>query len=411
LLAAASRQRGLYHTGAAASSDTRFQAVFPFRESTSGIWCLCRESHVPGNSPHKGHQFARNRHDDLIGVLAARQELSIPCAQADLPLRTEVLDGFGQLFQPQVEMATALRRIAVRPRPFNQGPAGMAMPGLGDAPLGAPWATGIVRGRQAQIPHQLCGVGNAREVSQFGDGRDGHGELYPPQRLEGLDHWGEAPGFDPLMEFLFQTLAACGVLGDRPHVLVADDLRRWSRTDDFRAPSEMRGAPMGLARLANVLAQEKGFEALLRGFEVTETIFTGATQIAHGFVIDLGDVDGGEVARTPQPGQLAGIAAVGLDPVPGLFRNQCGGDHPTVMPRLGQIAIQPIAARPGFVDKDEGLGLRVQWSNPVVEVTLAGAASPQGDDLRAVVLGHIGDRDGLLMDISADIKHARLGHG
>ena len=166
----------------------------------------------------------------------------------------------------------------------------------------------------------------------------------------------------------------------------------------------MRGAPIGLARIANVLAQEKGFEARRRGFEVTETIFTGATQIANGFVIDLGDVDGGEVARTHQPGQLAGIAAVGFDPVPGFFRNERGRDHPTVMPRLRQIAVQPIAARPGFVDKHEVFGLRVQLANQFVEVTLAGADRPQGDDLRAMVLGHVGDRDGLLMDIQADIQ-------
>jgi hypothetical protein len=83
----------------------------------------------------------------------------------------------------------------------------------------------------------------------------------------------------------------------------------------------MRGAPIGLARIANVLAQEKGFEAILGGLEVTETIFTGATQIAHGFVINLGDGDGGEVARTHQPGQLAGIAAVGFAPVPSFLRD------------------------------------------------------------------------------------------
>ena len=81
------------------------------------------------------------------------------------------------------------------------------------------------------------------------------------------------------------------------------------------------------------------------------------------------------------------------------------------MPRLRQIAVPPVAARPGFVDEHEVFGLRVQLSNQWVEVALAGADSPQGDDLRAMVLGHVGDRDGLLMDIQADIKHARLGHG
>jgi hypothetical protein len=308
-------------------------------------------------------------------------------------------------------MATDLRRIAGRPRAFKQGPAGLPIAGLSDAALGAPWATGRVRGRQAQITPQLLGVGQAREVSACGDGRDRPGALDPPQRLKGLHDWGEAPSFDPLLECLCQTLAACGVFGDRPHILLEAELWGWRRTDDLRAPSEMGGAPMGLARRAHVLAQEKGFEARRRSVEVTEAIRTGAPQIAHGFGLDLGDVDGGEVARTPQPGQLAGIAAVGVDPVPGLFRNQCGCDHPTVMPRLGQIALPPIAARPGFVDQDAVCGLRVQLSNQLVEVTRAGVDRPQGDDLRTVVWSHVGDRAGLLMAIQADIKHARLGHG
>jgi hypothetical protein len=98
--------------------------------------------------------------------------------------------GRGQVFQSPLEMATDLSRIAVRPCPFNKGPAGMLIPGLGDAPLGAPWATRIFRGRQAQITHQLFGVGQAREVAQFGDSHDCHGELDTTQSLEGLGHWG-----------------------------------------------------------------------------------------------------------------------------------------------------------------------------------------------------------------------------
>jgi hypothetical protein len=178
-------------------------------------------------------------------------------------------------------------------------------------------------------------------------------------------------------------LEAFGVFGDRPHIRLEDELAGGGRTDDFHEPSEMCGAPISLARLANVLAQEKGLEAILRSFEVTDAILTGATQISNGFVIDLGDVDGGEVARTPQPGQVLGLAAVGVDPVAGFVRNQGGGDHPTSMPRLGQIAVQPIAARPGLVDKDKVFSLRVPLSNQFVEVTLAGADRPQGDDLRA----------------------------
>ena len=99
---------------------------------------LRREGHVPGHSPQKGDQCSRQSHPNLIGVLAASHEWSIPLAQADLRLPTEVRDGVGQLFQLPWEMATDLSRIAVRPCPCNKGPAGMMIPGLGEAPLGAP---------------------------------------------------------------------------------------------------------------------------------------------------------------------------------------------------------------------------------------------------------------------------------
>jgi hypothetical protein len=81
-----------------ASSDKRFQPIFPLRERTSVMRCLRREGNFSGNSPHKGDQFSCNRHYDLIGILAARHELSIPFAEADLRPPTDVLDGFGQLF-------------------------------------------------------------------------------------------------------------------------------------------------------------------------------------------------------------------------------------------------------------------------------------------------------------------------
>jgi hypothetical protein len=80
------------------SSDQRVQPGFPLRARASLIRYLRREGNFLGNSPHKADQFSRNRHHNLVGVLATRHEVSIPFAQADLRLPTEVLDGFGQVF-------------------------------------------------------------------------------------------------------------------------------------------------------------------------------------------------------------------------------------------------------------------------------------------------------------------------
>lgn len=205
--------------------------------------CRRREGNFPGHGPHQGHQGSRNRHHDVVGVLAASDEWSRPLAQADLRLPTEIWEGFGPLCQSPLEMATDLGRVAVRPRAFNQGPAGMAMAGLGDASLGTPWATGRCRGRQTQITHPRCGVGQARQVAACGDGRDGHGARYTPQRLEGLHDWGEAPRVAPRLECLCQTREAFGGFGDRPPILLEDDRVGGRRTDDGREPSERCGAP------------------------------------------------------------------------------------------------------------------------------------------------------------------------
>jgi hypothetical protein len=50
-------------------------------------------------------------------------------------------------------------------------------------------------------------------------------------------------------------------------------------------------------------------------------------------------------------------------------------------------------------------------SKQLINIALPGPNSAEGEDLRAMVLGHIGDRDGLFVDISSDIKRARLLHG
>jgi len=91
-----------------------------------------------GDGPREGRHFPRDGHDDVIAVLAARGQLAVPLAQAHLGLPPDRLHLGRQLLQPELEMATDLRRVAIGPRPFHQGPPGMGVPGLGDPALPAP---------------------------------------------------------------------------------------------------------------------------------------------------------------------------------------------------------------------------------------------------------------------------------
>ena len=60
--------------------------------------------------------------------------------------------------------------------------------------------------------------------------------------------------------------------------------------------------------------------------EVGADIFTTAQQIAGGFFLLGGNVNGRECAGAIEHRELAGIAAVGFDAITGAARNQRGRD-------------------------------------------------------------------------------------
>ena len=116
-------------------------------------------------------------------------QLAIPLAEADLGLPADGLDRCRELFQAQLQVPTDFGWIPVGPGAFDQGTTGVGMPGLGNAPLRTPRPTGIFRGCEPQIMHELSGVLEACQVAQLRHGRHGHSELDPAQGLASFDHW------------------------------------------------------------------------------------------------------------------------------------------------------------------------------------------------------------------------------
>jgi hypothetical protein len=57
------------------------------------------------------------------------------------------------------------------------------------------------------------------------------------------------------------------------------------------------------------------------------------------------------------------------------------------------------------------LGLRLELAGELIDVGLSCADGPEGDDLGAVSLSDIGDRDGFFVDIQSNVKRAKLAHG
>ncbi len=169
---------------------------------------------------------------------------------------------------------------------------------------------------------------------------------------------------------------------------------------------------MGAAGVADILAQEEGFQAEAGGFQIVHGILAGPGQVADGLVLDLGNVDRVEVTGTQQAGERDGVAAIGLDPIPRPLRDERGGDRMAGQLLAGEIAVQPVAARAGLVGEQQAAGLRFQGADQFIDIALAGADVAEGDDLRAALFRGVGHGDGLLVHIETDIKGgARLFHG
>jgi hypothetical protein len=77
---------------------------------------------------------------------------------------------------------------------------------------------------------------------QFCHGGHGDGQLDTSEGLEGLNDRSQTPGVHLLVQFVFQTLQACGLFGDRVDIFLKDNLLRWSGTDHLTEPAQVSGA-------------------------------------------------------------------------------------------------------------------------------------------------------------------------
>jgi hypothetical protein len=126
-------------------------------------------------------------------MCAAGDQSALALRKPDLGLPADVLDTFRLLFEPPLQMPTHLGRIALGPGAFDERAPCVGMPGFRDCPLPAPRTRGICRGNQPQARHELTGVLEACESSEFGHRGHRHGTLHAAQGLESVDHRASGP--------------------------------------------------------------------------------------------------------------------------------------------------------------------------------------------------------------------------
>jgi hypothetical protein len=83
------------------------------------------------------------------------------------------------VFEPELQVATDFRGVAIGPGTFDQSPTGMGSAGFGNGTLPAALATGVFRGDQPQEFPEFPGMIEARQVAKFRHGRDRPGRRNP----------------------------------------------------------------------------------------------------------------------------------------------------------------------------------------------------------------------------------------
>jgi hypothetical protein len=149
----------------------------------------------------------------------------------------------------------------------------------------------------------------------------------------------------------------------------------------------------------------------LRRLQLPEGLCPCPPQAADRCSVDGRDLDRSEVPGAQEPGQLQGVPPVGLDPVAWLLGEQGGGDHPADVALLRQGTIEPGAAGTGGVDAAALLALGRELPDALGDRTLPGPNRAAGDNLGPMVLGAIGESDGLFRPLHADGERGRLCQG
>jgi hypothetical protein len=136
-----------------------------------------------------------------------------------------------------------------------------------------------------------------------------------------------------------------------------------------------------------------------------------AREIADGLVRDVGDVDGRKIPGARQAGEGHGVALIGFHSIARFSRDQRGGDDATRQALPGEIAVKPVAAGPGLVDERQLRALALHLTNEGVDVALSRADRAHVHGIGGAFGARVGDDNGVLVHVEADIQCATVSHG
>ena len=213
------------------------------------------------------------------------------------------------------------------------------------------------------------------------------------------------------MEVLCEPGKPCAVVRHGSDGCLANAGRRGRGPAHRTEPAERGWAPGGLARGAEIVAQEHGCEALVGGLESAPRLCTGPPEVPEGCVRALWDRPGRAGARAPQAGQRHGLTPVGCDALPRLGRDARRGHAPAAVAFVGARAGAPIPPRSCCRDKHQRRALRPPLPDAWVDSALACPESAAVAACSRVCVRDLGDGTRGCLDLHADGERGRLWQG
>src|SRR5487761_1909228 len=296
-----------------------------------------------GDGPDEAAQFSGHGHTHLVDLYPASVEPCKSRRQPQLRLPGHIPDGLRQGFLAPLSAIADACFEPVIPRRLGKQAPGMGVAGLGDTAPAKPIATGVLRGHQAQITHQLARVSKSTDVTNFGHQSDSTDHIDATQRLQRHHHWLKAPTLDRAGQRICHTRDP--LIGTLYRLPVLGECRLGANLVEIKRaqPTIVGLAPGTLAAVANATTQQKPFQLVTCLRARINRVLARTSQIPDRLVHRLGNPYRLELPGTCQLGQAQAVTPVSLDPIPSPLGNQRGGDHLTVIAPVREFPLQSIS--------------------------------------------------------------------
>src|SRR6266511_514335 len=377
------------------------------RHASGSGYCDCRGRSLghDADGPDKPGELTTDGRDDVWRWFTACEEATIAATQTMLRLPRNLDDRLRLSALSGPQGAGALGGKAIRPRGLDEDAAHMRVAGFGDrAPLDTGAARMLAR-HGAAVAHELARMGEARQRADLTDDRRGADLANTAQTLQRADDGAERLGSsgNRRIERLLEPAHARGAMIDFLQIITQGRIQSWQLELQRVEPAPVRLGP-GLRprRRPNPVPQQKLAHAMTRAELIGLGRFPGPDEIPQGLVCGIGHPHRREIACSVTARELLGVPAVGLDAIPGLRRHERGRDDGAGHAQFGELPVEHVAARPGFVARAELLA-HPEFANHFCDGGRIIGDHPQAPDLPAWLGDR--DRDAFSLNIQTQVPH------